>query len=363
MLAKNSSLKILSLIILIAFFLSTINLSYKQFGVDEKATLEDIKQEFQGFMYSVSFIEANPPLYFFLAWLLFQTTKSFFAVRLLSVIAFIASIVLIYFLLKEKNIELALLSSTLFAFSPLALMYAQHARLYMFLAFLSLCFLFLLKKLKENFSKKKALLFLFVSSMLLLSSYVSIFIVIAALLLELKEKQKKQAILIIASIAVFIFWLLFNLQSFFYSSTKPGFGEKSIIGIAYIFLKFVLGANIHFIQNISIFLFFICLIILVFALIGFIFLLIEKEKNALIFLLTFLLMFFFSLTGKNLLIARYLFFLFPLFIIFIAKGLNQLKNNLIKKAIFLLMLSFFFLIDFLYLIATADILWPTNFGL
>ena len=105
-----------------------------------------------GWLIKVSTERIFPPLYYLLLHFWLPLGKSEFAVRLLSVVFGLVSILGIYAVAKQLfDTRVGLLSALLLAISPLHLWYSQEARMYMVLLTLGLCSVtFLLLSLREG---------------------------------------------------------------------------------------------------------------------------------------------------------------------------------------------------------------------
>ncbi|MGV3541172.1 MAG: glycosyltransferase family 39 protein [Rufibacter sp.] len=253
---KSLTSIILLLIILAGTILRLKDLTYKGLWLDELHTVIETNPEISlsDILYFMQNTDQHPPLYFFTAhyWLKLIGYHDF-AIKLLSVIAGVASILSMFHLGKEaRNKTVGLIAAALVAFNYFHIFYSQEARNYIF-AFLFAClsFTYLLKALKKP-SITAGIAYALATILLLYSHYYSLFVVVAQAVIVLflyiirKENQKYIKCFGVAALVTIIlyapwiptllkigsissFWLEKPSASFFIDYYKEYFGYYSLI--------------------------------------------------------------------------------------------------------------------------------------
>jgi mannosyltransferase len=147
---EKRSKPILLSIALLAMFLQLYNLGRKSLWFDEAASFGFSSLNLRDILASPDYF--HPPLYSVILHFFLYLGKSEYLVRLPSVIFSILCILLIYRLGKEFfDFRVGLVSAFLLAISPMLYYYAQEARMYTLLIFLSLLSLdFFLNAIRKN---------------------------------------------------------------------------------------------------------------------------------------------------------------------------------------------------------------------
>jgi 4-amino-4-deoxy-L-arabinose transferase-like glycosyltransferase len=148
---KRKPVTLLLLILVGGALLRVYTLAAESFYFDEAYSVWAARHSVI-WLVSLSTQRIFPPLYYLLLHFWLVLGESEFAVRLLSVVLGLGSIVAIYTLAKQLfDTRVGLLSAFLLAISPLHLWFSQEARMYMLVLTLSLCSAnFLLLALREG---------------------------------------------------------------------------------------------------------------------------------------------------------------------------------------------------------------------
>ncbi len=174
---------------------------------------------------------SSPPLdYLIVKTAVFILGNSDWAVRMPALIFGIACIPLFYLLSGSvTNRRTALIATTLFVFSPMAIYYSQEARMYSLFLFLSILSYKLTVDVVKNNKFKTSLILGTVNGLLLLTHYFGIFIIITeAIILSLMffySKNKKRtaeliSVNVMLSFLIFLPWLpLFILTQLSYEAS------------------------------------------------------------------------------------------------------------------------------------------------
>jgi uncharacterized membrane protein len=296
--------------------------------------------------------DLHPPLYYS-ALHFWQLTfgDSVFAIRSLSALFFVGSVLLVYLLARTmfSSKKISLLTAVIFATNPFAVLYAQEVRAYSMLIFFTLLnALFFYRLVYQSDNKKKNyLLYLFTALILIYTNILSLFALAAHFLILLFRKDWKvfrnfvyvYILLFIMYLPVFDTLIRANNYDYSYYS-KENFG---IIMKAVVTLAGFIGARINILNGKW---HIYPLLVTSLAVYGLFFsVLIFKIKQVNRFLL-----WFFTVSFTLLLIAvhikfpvhdpKYIFIAFPFFILLIGNILAILRNRWAKLAVFLVIILF-----------------------
>lgn len=178
---------LLASIILLGLILRLFSLNQPYWG-DEILSLQIVKHYWSdpaGMIQYLRAVEVHPPLYYLLllGWThLFGFAEA--AVRSLSLLFGLATIVLTYFLGKElwQNIRTALLASLLVAVMPMQIIFSQEARPYIIFSFFGLlCFFWLWRYLQGG--QRRLILYFSISAVIGLYLHYSFIFILAPLFL------------------------------------------------------------------------------------------------------------------------------------------------------------------------------------
>ncbi len=339
----------INLILFLAFAWRFATLGMRPFDGDEGAMIL-IGQNWAEFIQKLS-KDIHPPLYPFLLGIithLFGVSE--FWARFLSALSGVLLVYFIYLLIgKIFEQKTALFASTLAAFSPYLLFFDQEARMYSLFALLSAVsfFLFLLLLAKENF--KRWLAFGLVNLLLVLTHHLGWFWLAFYFVYLLIKRRQLLLHYIYKLLALLLVWglylpLFLNQISgrLLEQPLKVSFFD-SFLGVAGAVFRF--GAGRLFLDLKNEFGFLPLLIFLIF-LWFFIRGLREKKSDFLkalflFFVLVLILSVFVSEIGPK--ATRYLIFLFPIYLIFVAKGVIASRGRWFWT---LLIFLIFFAADF-----------------
>ena len=284
----------------------------------------------------------NPPFYYlFLNYWIELFGNSEFSIRFPSVIFGVLSVLALYYLTNLLfNKRIALLSTLILAVNPFHIYFSQQARTYSLFTLFSLLSLFyFLKVLKEK--KKIDWWFYLIFNLLnLYAHYFAIFVLLVEVLYFVLYYKNFKVKLKYFMLANFVILVLFSPQfikiynGLLSKTSDFNWGLEPSEYFTSIFNSF-LGWNILFTM-------------IVFLLFLFGLLKIDKKTNlfGLIYILFPIIAGFF-LSFKMAIMPRYFIFILPLYIIFISKGLINIKYKWIQLflVIFILLISGFKLAD------------------
>jgi len=187
--------------------LGLYHLDYRSMWVDEGLTLNNIA--------GLSRHDLFRPLYFLFVRLWTVGGKSIFYLRLSSVLFGLGSLTFLFLIgLRLKNLELALISSLLYALSSYHLERAQEIRMYTMFSFLALAEMYLFMLLRERFSWKKFVVYWVISFLCLatdpLGAFLNLFQNFSLIINHRKQRQfLKNTILVEAGLIILsIPWIL-----------------------------------------------------------------------------------------------------------------------------------------------------------
>ena len=353
--------KTIFLILLLAFVLRIYGLNTMGMGVDENLTIMQA-QDFSKIAELGKTIEFSPPLYYLIVFTIFQIFQDLFFVRVFSAIMGVLLIFLVYFVAKEFFGEkTALLAAFLTAINPNLIAYSHLMRNYEFFFVLIFSVIIFTKK---YIGTGKNLANLAVSNILLMLTTYLGFLVFAAECLALKLNKAKNRIIIglAAAVGLFLLPIILTLakRTQDYNSIFAGryfFNiEKIAVDFAYMLYKFSIGGiTIKTAIGISPILLIVVPVILLLFLKG---LWIDKNRFNILHYFLFIpavIAFSISLFGSPIFHYKYSSYLLPIFLIFTAKGLSEIKNKRLQRVLFaIIVVCWFAAIMTFYSISTAD---------
>lgn len=314
--------------------------------------------------------DVHMPLYFLMLHLWMKLfTNSDIAIRLLSVLFGVLTIFFGYLSGKEiKNEKTGLISALIFSINSLAIYYSQEARFYSLLIMLStVVLLFFIKAIKTPV-KRNFLTLIFSSFLLIYTNTLScIFIIIIflelLLFLYLYHKDKIKIFLLCILIGqIFLlpfYWLIYQISIYHGTSffTVFFFDNQVIFSIIQNWFSPVLiGLNNNplnyftiFIKNISAP---AAIFILIPVIINLVFIMKNDFKKSINVLIASTVLIFISIEllasyfNRFTILSRYTLFVLPFLIVLAANGLNNFKNKLIARLLFvtLILTNIFYLI-------------------
>lgn len=331
---KNQFKYLVILILLVGALLRIYNLSSENVSFDEANALQFTENPSSDF--------GHPPFYFlFLNYWIKLFGDGEFSIRAPSVIFGILSILLLYFLadlLFDKNI--ALLSIFIFSINPFHIYLSQQARMYpLFILFSLLSLFYFFKVLKEE--KKINWWFYIIFNLLnLYTHYFAVFVLFIEILYfilfcrNLKFKLRDFILTNLLILILFSSQFLKIYNGFLSKTSGFNWGLKSSEYFTSIFNSF-LGWDILF-------------TLIVFLLFLFGLLKIDKKINFFGFIyVLFPLIVGFFLSFEIPIIPRHFIFILPIYIMFISKGLINIKYKWIQMflVVFIFLISGFKLAD------------------
>jgi mannosyltransferase len=220
-LQKHKNTLIFLSILLLAFVLRLFYLSHESIWLDEGISIAMAKLNFAQLV-DKSAVDSFPPLYYLLLhyWMLLFGDSEF-SVRFLSLVFSLASIVVCYQLTKYLWQEkVALITAFLLAISVFHIEYAQEARMYSLLTFLSVSSFYFFLKWKDSAAKKWMFLLFIINLLFLYTHTLAVFFIAAQNIYYflLKEKGaivvKSWIILQLLLLLAFLPWIqIFVLQA------------------------------------------------------------------------------------------------------------------------------------------------------
>lgn len=154
---------VLLIIVLVAISVRLVDLSQKALWYDELQSVTQSSLPLRDLLKSVRAFDPHPPLYYLQLHFWLKLGQNDEWIKLNSVFWSVLTVIFVYLLSKELfDHKTAFLAALIFALSPLAVFYAQEARMYAFLMFLAVASFYLLCL----YLKKQALLYLIGSALL-----------------------------------------------------------------------------------------------------------------------------------------------------------------------------------------------------
>jgi mannosyltransferase len=249
--ASRAELIILLLVLLLGGGLRGYRLGAPSLWFDEAASVEHSRGSISDTLTAVSEAEGSPPLYFLLLREVMQISRSEAALRALSLVAGVASLLLIYLLGRALlGAGTGLIAAALLALSPFALYYSQEARPYALLTALSLASCYLLLLALERPGKSRWARYALVSLAALYTHYFTVFLLLAQgiVILTSADYRKKfffpwlccQGLMLLA----FLPWLPYLITQFHWQAARGGqtwVPNVGLLMLPYTFFQFSLG--------------------------------------------------------------------------------------------------------------------------
>ena len=213
-------LYILLIVTSIGFILRVRHLNYYSLWFDEMMQVMVASSEW-GNLFSLVSLHSSPPLdYLLMKLVILLFGKAEWVVRMPALLFGLASIPVFYVFSRSiTNQQNALIAATLLAFSPMAILYSQEARMYSLFLFLSLVSYTLTLLLIEKNDFKTSLFLGVVNGLLILTHYFGIFVIgleatLLTLLLLFNADKKRRAELVVINVLLSFFLFLPWLPSF-----------------------------------------------------------------------------------------------------------------------------------------------------
>lgn len=361
-------------IIAIGFYLRVADLSQQSYWIDEGYTLNAVLSTLEkGYPELDSGWQYNGML--LNNYLIATSIKIFgfnnFAARLPAVIFGVLLILLIYKLAKEifSSVQTGLLASALASFSYWEIAWSRQARAYIQLQFFFFLSIYFLIKIFKNHQDKKNYFYLALVTIACVLSHHQGYLLLAiygAIIISLIIK--KIIYLKCANLPL-------RLNKLFQNKKKIIIYFLFFISLAYIvFTKikgnilYLFNENISIAPNYAYYMFSEHGLIMLLAFLGLILAIYKNVKPILIFILSacYLLPYIIIINDIDLLHFRYLFFIYPILLIFVAYCFKIFYNKLIKKQSQFLFCAYTVLIIILLVIISPLLLnkqssFPNNF--
>lgn len=212
---KTQETKILAAITVIATLLRLFAIGQRDFWYDEAFTYHIAKLPIEN-LFKAVLTDNNPPLYYLLIHFVLNISSNDAILRLPSVIANVASIILLYTMLKKFiNRMVGLIASALFSVSPLAIYIATEARLHSIAMLMAVLLTSLFLKLIKNGKPLSIALFILTASLGLYTQYYIVLLFLPFTWIVLRYKTSitfKQWVLVAGSTLVILLpWLFMSL--------------------------------------------------------------------------------------------------------------------------------------------------------
>lgn len=234
-------------ILLLGLLLRLSHINYIPLWNDELFTLCFISDMGRGFNLDRTFLDpGNPPLFFILSniWLYFFN-KTTVLIRLLPCLIGLVQIYSIYFVLdKIFSRKIALIAAFLSSINILFILESNEIRSYILSMALILWSVYLLYKLREDFTNKNLIFYSLISILLINLHYYCILFVLANFILGIFVFKSNRIKFIIANVISFLTFLPYFLITFLKSSTNPVFNtwiEKPTLATIYNHIVFYFG--------------------------------------------------------------------------------------------------------------------------
>jgi len=324
-LKKHAWLLVLILIIVLATILRLWGIEHESYWLDETISIRQAQQENYGDTLELIRHDVHLPLYITLLhfWVkLFGISE--FSGRMLSLLFGVTAVLVCYLLAKELfNRNVALVSSLLFAISPIMIYYSQETRLYSLFVLLSLTsFLFYIKFIQSN--RLRDFLFYLLFSTLLIYTHLFAFLVIlvqniSAFYVLKNEILKKWILSQVILVVLFLPWVTTLIN-------QLGRGQN-IVWIQQLSFGMLFGSVLDLVGNIYVLLIFIGCLIYFFV---FDRKTLTQRKVGLLFLwltIPFILVLTYSFLFSPLYHTRYLLFVVPAVIIIVSLLLTRIAQT------------------------------------
>lgn len=233
----------LGAVLILGLSLRLLAACQKDFWFDEAVSFAFARQSLPDLLTAAA-ADNHPPFYYLFLHFWMKLNRSEFFLRLPSIVFGTTSVCLVYLLGKKlAGKKAGLLSSTLFALSPLHVYFSAEARMYSLLTFLILIGFYSFLKILKKPTFLSGLLFTACCLASLYTHYFSIifFLGLDLFLFTVKARLKKQLFLLIfcQALAGVIFLGLF--ASFLASPHPKPWAFSPLVGIPATFASFVIG--------------------------------------------------------------------------------------------------------------------------
>jgi mannosyltransferase len=346
---------ILAIILLIAFILRIYHIDFQSVWLDEIHTLNEAnpQKSFTEVYESLLIAEPHPPLYFYVIHILFKIFGyTTFVARVFSALLGLAGVFSIYLLGKELyNKKVGIYAAILITINYFQIYYSQDARMYALLFLTTtLSFVYLIKFIKSP-SFRSAIIFSIMSSIMIYSHFFAIFVLVSQYLIllyfiikpfQVRRKQFFVYTFISGIITVFLYlptyglilkttemtsiWIQMPGLDVYTQFFKDFFGQSELViffVVILVILYFIQLFRQKNTQNLSI----------------------NPNKDKFVFsffvlfiwlLVTLLLPLIRTYTSLPMLVNRYFISILPAIIIIIAIGLYNIKNEIVRYSILLI---------------------------
>jgi len=317
---KNHFKYLFILILLVGTLLRTYNLSSESGSFDEANTISFTKHPNSDF--------GNPPFYYiFLDYWTYLFGDNEFSIRFPSVIFGLLSILVLYYLASLLfNKRIALFGALILAVNPFHIYLSQQARMYSLFTLFSLLSLIYFFKILKDGRKKNMILYLFFNALNLYTHYFAIFVLFIEVLyffLSYKKFKFESKSFILTNLFIFILFspqLIKTYNGLLDKTSEFNWGLRPSEYFISIFNSF-LGWNTAFTAIVFLLFIFGLLRIKNF----------DKKLNLFgIFYVLLPLVVGIFLSFKMAIMPRYFIFILPIYIMFISKGLINIKYKWIQ---------------------------------
>lgn len=231
-------------------------LNHHDFWFDEAFSWFVASKNFKDIVIA-SIADNHPPLYYLILHLwMYAFGNSEVALRSLSLVFGILSVLVFYNLVKTFNERSSLLATLFFSISPLAVYYSAETRMYSLFLLLTLCSVYVWIKLLKKINKFHTMAFIITLTASVYAHYLSFLLFIPFFFTAFMNKKTKYLIIILVAAAIFTAPLLLA-YSMFHHPQSVSFSP--IVALPISFASFVLGGTgivslrYYFSDNIPIF--------------------------------------------------------------------------------------------------------------
>ena len=378
---------LLMLILIMAFAIRVYNLDSRNLGTDENYSLKFSKDVYSGNLEAVLNKEPHPPGYYFLVGLFFKIYDSVYFVRVIHILIGLFGVTAIYFFVSQllNDKALAILSAFLLALNPMHVLYSTQIRSYILLSLI--CLLSSLALYNFIFKNNKKIIYLLIPLYIwgFYTHFYSVFIIsshfLAVLYFKFIKRFNFNFKTYIKGFVFLVLTVLLYVPRFFkqFDTTLVQQGGSPLpplrlIEIPYPFYKYALMVNIDPIKENFPFLFALGILLTLLFFYG-IYKFYKKDKNAAIFsfimffgvvmipLLLDLFVKYVSSGRTTIYYFRFLSFLVPFYVFFVAYGVS-FKNKWLKYVfVALITVGWLILINYYYDVSASYILWNKFIGM
>ena len=372
---RKKEIIFLVLILILATVLRVYNLENKYYGTDEKHSLLQGDRIINNLSIETLKKDAHPPLFFGFVGLLKKLVGSEYVMRLIFVLISLVIIIIFYFITKSiTNTKIATTSALIMATSPFYILYSHHIRVYLIQFLLFIISTHMLYKFLFKNDKKSIYYLTIINIISFYSHLFSSFYILAQFItvIYFKYKYKIQyfkeyLISTITSGIVMALWIPIFIKQYIFiiAGDKIAIQPFKWYFLPYPFYKYTIMVDVKTVLSEFPQLFIISLLITGLFFYGiYKFYKTDKKLSEFLMLCFFPAFIVMGLLGMKFKIYsfRYLSYFFPIYVIFLANGL-ELKQEKYKILILIIIIaSWLFIMNYYYSVMHIK-LWNELFAI